>query len=104
MTFAVSHEASEVPVSSRSELPAALEENNEAIFGVCESTSAVCYDFANDMPIDEVFWVRDGHNVNTDGAQKKAELVARYLTESNMVPSSQAVNQSLFSLVDRRDQ
>lgn len=92
MTFAFSIEASENQVLSRDELPAALEESNAMIRGLCDSSSARCYDFAIEMPLDKALWAIDGIHVNVDGAHKKAELVARYLAESDLISSDQLAN------------
>lgn len=58
-----------------------IAEHNAVVREVAEETGALCFDFAERMPIALEYW-RDGRHVNRRGAEIQGELFAEFLLAS----------------------
>lgn len=61
-----------------------VKEQNESIRSIETQPGVWIYDFTRDMPDDPLYWV-DGRHVNEKGARKKAELIARYIQNKQIL-------------------
>ncbi len=82
-TFALSPNFEDARASSPEYL-FAINQHNEVIKSICDSHNLPCYDFAQDMPIDEIYW-DDGRHLNEQGARLKAELFAEFIESKGII-------------------
>jgi lysophospholipase L1-like esterase len=85
MTFAVSPEFTEAPRVTSPEYAAAIREHNQVLLRVCEEDRLACHDHAAEMPSDRRYWT-DGRHTTEAGAELRAQLVARWLLGSGLLP------------------
>ena len=71
--------------ASRDDYQEGFRQNNEVVREVGTRMSVPVFDFARVMPQEKEFWA-DGAHVNERGAAKKAELFARFLDRSQLIP------------------
>ena len=89
-TFALSPNFEDARASSPEYL-FAINQHNEVIESICESHNVPCYDFAKDMPIDEIYW-DDGRHLNEKGARLKAELFAEFIESEGIIEKDLSTN------------
>lgn len=85
MTFAVSSEFPEEPRVASPEYVEAIREHNRVVLGICAAHGLECYDHAAEMPSDRRLWT-DGRHTTPAGAELRAQLVARWLLRSGLLP------------------
>ena len=64
-----------------------VQEQNELIRNLEPQSGVWIYDFIRDMPDEPTYW-KDGRHVNVKGAQKKAELIARYIHNNHIIEAN----------------
>ncbi|HEX9641313.1 MAG TPA: SGNH/GDSL hydrolase family protein [Candidatus Krumholzibacteria bacterium] len=84
-TFAYSPLFKDLPRVASEEYVAAYAEMNEMVRAVAEHSGASLFDFAAIFPQDPRYYT-DGRHMNEEGSLLKAELFARYLIESHLLP------------------
>lgn len=85
MTFAVSPEFGEAPRVTSPEYAAAIAEHNEIVLRICREQRLECHDHAAEMPPDRRYWT-DGRHTTEAGSELRAQLVARWLLGSGLLP------------------
>ena len=63
---------------------------NDTIKSVAGEMGANLFDFASVFTTDKRYYT-DGIHVNEDGARLKADLFAKYIIDSNLIPTPQLI-------------
>lgn len=83
-TFSYSRLFVEDPRSSSPEFTSAMDEHNEIMRMIADSSDVYFYDFVKEMPTEEIYFI-DGHHFTIKGNNIRAEMFATYIIEQGFV-------------------
>jgi lysophospholipase L1-like esterase len=84
-TFAYSPLFTDFPRVASPEYQFALDEGNQVVREVAETTPVYLYDFAQEMPDDKQYYT-DGRHFTPEGNVRRAEMFADFLIASDLLP------------------
>ena len=64
----------------------AIHEHNEIVRGLAERSDTGFLDFERAMPLDREYWRDDGIHFTARGNRVRAEIIAKQLVQSNVLP------------------